>query len=377
MPYKGSRRDEPSSSWSAGCAAAWATSAARNIAELRTKARFVRISVGRAAREPRARRDHREGSAELPGGVGPGSGSSWAVHGDAKPTESMNDIHARRSSSSTSARSTRSSSRGASASWASTARSTPAPPRPTAIRAFAPARRSSSPAGRPASTARGARAPTGRLRAGRAGARHLLRAAAHGRTSWAARSSGATHREYGPATVDVKASSPPLPGAPRRELDVWMSHGDRVEALPPGFEPMASTPHAPFAAVEDRAAQVLRRPVPPRGGPHAARQGGALELRARRVRLHRQLVDARPSPRWRSSRSAPRWATGSVICALSGGRRLVGGGAALHRAIGDRLRCIFVDNGVLRAGRARAGRGRLRARCSTCRSSPSTPRSAS
>ena len=60
------------------------------------------------------------------------------------------------------------------------------------------------------------------------------------------------HREFGPATVQVKHESALFAGLPDR-IDVWMSHGDGVEAIPPGFEPIAATPSAPFAAVEDRA----------------------------------------------------------------------------------------------------------------------------
>jgi len=58
----------------------------------------------------------------------------------------------------------------------------------------------------------------------------------------------AAHREFGPATIETREGAELFEGLPRK-LDVWMSHGDRVEALPPGFEPIASTPSAPFAAV--------------------------------------------------------------------------------------------------------------------------------
>ena len=50
----------------------------------------------------------------------------------------------------------------------------------------------------------------------------------------------AAHREYGPATIDARQGAELFHGLPPK-LDVWMSHGDRVEALPPGFEPIAST----------------------------------------------------------------------------------------------------------------------------------------
>src|SRR5512136_2526161 len=66
----------------------------------------------------------------------------------------------------------------------------------------------------------------------------------------------AAHREYGPASIETRGGSRLFEGLPAK-LDVWMSHGDRVEALPPGFEPIASTPAAPFAAVEDRRRRIF------------------------------------------------------------------------------------------------------------------------
>jgi len=60
----------------------------------------------------------------------------------------------------------------------------------------------------------------------------------------------AAHREYGPAQVEVLAARGPLAAFRAGEtIDVWMSHGDRVEALPRGFEPIARTANSPLAAV--------------------------------------------------------------------------------------------------------------------------------
>jgi GMP synthase (glutamine-hydrolysing) len=158
----------------------------------------------------------------------------------------------------------------------------------------------------------------------------------------------AAHREYGPAAIDVKSGSPLFEGLPAK-VDVWMSHGDRVEAIPPGFEPIATTPSSPFAAVEDRrrhlyAIQFHPEVVhTPRGkdvlrnfAVGICRLSGSWSMRAYSEiaveQIRAQVKD------------------GHVICALSGGVDSAVAALLVHRAIGDRLHCIFVDNGVLRAG---------------------------
>jgi GMP synthase (glutamine-hydrolysing) len=158
----------------------------------------------------------------------------------------------------------------------------------------------------------------------------------------------ATHREYGPASIDVKQASPLFHGLPPK-LEVWMSHGDRVEALPPGFEPIAATPSSPFAAVEDRRRrfygvqfhpEVVHTPQGREVLRNFAQEvcglGGTWSMRAYAEiaveQIRAQVKD------------------GHVICALSGGVDSAVAALLVHRAIGDRLRCIFVDNGVLREG---------------------------
>ncbi len=157
----------------------------------------------------------------------------------------------------------------------------------------------------------------------------------------------AAHREFGPAAITVKGSSPLFQGLPAT-LDVWMSHGDRVEALPPGFEPVASTASAPFAAVEDRrrrffAVQFHPEVVHTPRGAEVLRNfaygvcgcSGGWSMRAY-VEVAVEQIRAQVKD-------------GHVICALSGGVDSAVAALLVHRAIGDRLRCIFVDNGVLRA----------------------------
>ncbi len=100
------------------------------------------------------------------------------------------------------------------------------------------------------------------------------------------------HAEYGRAFIA------PAPGhkndgifaglfADGRE-EVWMSHGDRVTQLAPGFEVIGTSPNAPLAMVADEIAPLLRRAVPPRSAPHPPRPPDAGKLRAAGG-LHRRL----------------------------------------------------------------------------------------
>jgi GMP synthase (glutamine-hydrolysing) len=128
-----------------------------------------------------------------------------------------------------------------------------------------------------------------------------------------------------------------------------MSHGDRVESLPPGFEPVASSASAPFAAVQDARRRIFGVQFHPEvvhtpKGAELLRNfaigvcglSGSWSMRAY-VDVAVEQIRAQVGE-------------GHVICALSGGVDSAVAALLVHRAIGDRLRCIFVDNGVLRAG---------------------------
>ena len=88
------------------------------------------------------------------------------------------------------------------------------------------------------------------------------------------------HREFGRAYVDIADDCALFHGvwANGGREQVWMSHGDRVTRLPPGFRVVATSEGAPFAAIADDRAPVLRRAVPSRGRPHAARRAVAAQL---------------------------------------------------------------------------------------------------
>ena len=108
---------------------------------------------------------------------------------------------------------------------------------------------------------------------------------------------------------------------------------------------------APFAAVADAGAQDLRRAVPPRGRAHAARRARSSATSCSTSAAASRLDDGVVRRRGGRARSARRSATTAAsICGLSGGVDSSVAAALLHSAIGDRLTCIFVDNGLLRAG---------------------------
>ncbi|HMI91614.1 MAG TPA: glutamine-hydrolyzing GMP synthase [Polyangiales bacterium] len=159
-------------------------------------------------------------------------------------------------------------------------------------------------------------------------------------------------REFGPATLHIDRSegvlSMLLPGS---TTHVWMSHGDRVVALPPGFSVLAHSENSPFAAVGDPA----RRLYGVQFHPEVAHTDLGNEM------LAAFLFDvARLEPSWTPSSfieetvARVRAQVGSkrAICGLSGGVDSSVAAMLVSRAIGDQLTCIFVDNGMLRKDEA-------------------------
>jgi GMP synthase (glutamine-hydrolysing) len=130
-------------------------------------------------------------------------------------------------------------------------------------------------------------------------------------------------------------------------LKVWMSHGDKVTALPPGFKLMASTPSCPIAGIADEA----RRYYGVQFHPEVTH---TLQGRAMLERFVLEICAA--SPDWimrdhvGEAVSAIREQVGSeeVILGLSGGVDSSVAAALIHRAIGEQLTCVFVDHGLLR-----------------------------
>jgi GMP synthase (glutamine-hydrolysing) len=161
------------------------------------------------------------------------------------------------------------------------------------------------------------------------------------------------HREFGRAYVEIEKDCPLFEGmwAMGQRHQVWMSHGDRVIALPEGFEVFGRSDSSPYAVFGDRArrmygimfhpevvhtpdgAQLLRNFVQKVAGiegdwtMHAYREHAVEKIR-------KQV------------------GTGKVICGLSGGVDSSVAAVLIHEAIGDQLTCIFVDHGLLRKDEA-------------------------
>ena len=157
------------------------------------------------------------------------------------------------------------------------------------------------------------------------------------------------HREYGYATVKLAGSDPLLKGLTKEgaELNVWMSHGDRVEKLPPGFAAIASSANSPLAAMAD----VKRKIYGLQFHPEVTHTENGLEI-IRRFVL--EICGCEPS--WTAKNIIAehldkiRAQVGSdrVLLGLSGGVDSTVVAALLHAAIGDQLVCVFVDTGLLR-----------------------------
>jgi GMP synthase (glutamine-hydrolysing) len=177
----------------------------------------------------------------------------------------------------------------------------------------------------------------------------------------------ASHREYGAATITIDDSSDLFAGIDDLVdgSTVWMSHGDRMETLAPGWEPIAHSGNSPIAACRD--ARQHRWGIQFHPEVHHSEQGTAV-LRNFLFKI------CKAEPNWTMEnfvgqeveRIRAEVGDEKVICALSGGVDSAVAAAIVDRAIGDRLTCVFVDNGVLRAGEAErvaeAFRGRFGAR---------------
>ncbi len=161
----------------------------------------------------------------------------------------------------------------------------------------------------------------------------------------------ADRREYGPASIDVVAPSDLFRDVEAEATRVWMSHGDRILKLPPGFVLLARSANSPVAAMGD----APRRQYGVQFHPevvHTPCGKTILEnfvfriCRCRSTWTMKSFVE--------SVTQAVREKVGDhhVICALSGGVDSSVVAVLLHRAIGARLHCVFVNNGVLRKGEA-------------------------
>ncbi|MCC7352217.1 MAG: glutamine-hydrolyzing GMP synthase [Anaerolineae bacterium] len=158
-----------------------------------------------------------------------------------------------------------------------------------------------------------------------------------------------SHREYGPAQVALGGEPSPLFSGLPTPLAVWMSHGDRIEALPPGFVALGRSTNSPLAAMGD----VSRGLYGLQFHPEVAHTPLGKEI------LHRfvyQVCGCRGT--WTPdafiedaiARIHAQVGEGKVVCGLSGGVDSAVAATLVHRAVGDQLTCVFVDTGLLRRG---------------------------
>ena len=165
-----------------------------------------------------------------------------------------------------------------------------------------------------------------------------------------------THREFGYAQVTLSTPCKLFDGLfdhrdeqGRALLDVWMSHGDRVDQLPPGFVGVGSTNSVPLTAMADESRHYYAVQFHPEVT-HTLQGEKILE------RFVREICGC--EARWSAgniiadsiSRVREQVGRDNVLLGLSGGVDSSVVGALLHRAIGDQLTCVFVDHGLLRQG---------------------------
>ncbi len=161
------------------------------------------------------------------------------------------------------------------------------------------------------------------------------------------------HREFGRAEIEVTDTTPLFDGVWEvgQKYPVWMSHGDRVTALPKGFKVVGTSPNAPIAMIADDARQFyatqfhLEVVHTPHGAAilrnfvrKIARCTGDWTMRAFKLEAIEKI-------RKRVGQSR-------VICGLSGGVDSAVAAVLIHEAIGEQLTCVFVDHGLLRLGEA-------------------------
>lgn len=160
----------------------------------------------------------------------------------------------------------------------------------------------------------------------------------------------AVKREYGPAEIEfIWPDNPLFADLQSPNLQVWMSHGDRIEKIPPGFDALARSLNSPVAAMGDPKRGLYGLQFHPEVV-HTER--GAEILRNFVIEVCGCAPDWTPAAFIEQAIGTIRAqvGTGQVVCGLSGGVDSSVTATLAHRAVGDQLTCIFVNTGMLRQG---------------------------
>jgi GMP synthase (glutamine-hydrolysing) len=160
----------------------------------------------------------------------------------------------------------------------------------------------------------------------------------------------AAKSEYGPAVVELAGPDNPLFNRlESRNIKVWMSHGDRIETLPAGFDALARSANSPVSAM----GYLARGLYGLQFHPEVVHTDGGLEiLRSFAIQVCGCTPDWTPAAFIEQAMSAIRTRVGTeqVVCGLSGGVDSSVVATLVFRAVGDQLTCIFVNTGCLRRG---------------------------
>ena len=159
--------------------------------------------------------------------------------------------------------------------------------------------------------------------------------------------------EFGHAVIEIRDTCALFDAAwnPGESHQVWMSHGDKVTELAPGFRPVAASPGAPFAVIADDARHYYAMQF----HPEVVHTPDGAKLIATFARHVCGLSGDWTMAEFRATKIAEIRAqvgSGKVICGLSGGVDSAVAAVLIHEAIGEQLTCVFVDHGLMRGGEA-------------------------